>query len=165
LARIRQAPSDEGAVRLIVRRPRVGDREVVGEAQLDPATGLVGDSWHMRRGPDPEMQLTIMNARVTELVAGDTERWPLAGDQLYVDFDLSLANLPAGTRLAIGTAVVEVTAPPHTGCRKFVSGFGLDAMQFVNSATGRQLNLRGINAKVVQAGTVRVGDRVSKARR
>jgi len=149
-------------VRLIVRRPRVGDREVVDEAQLDPATGLVGDSWHTRRGSDPEMQLTIMNARVTELVAGDTERWPLAGDQLYVDLDLSLANLPAGTRLAIGTAVVEVTAPPHTGCRKFVARFGLDAMKFVNSPTGRQLNLRGINAKVVQPGAVRVGDRVRK---
>ena len=162
LARIRQAPADEGVVRVIVRRPRVGDREVVNEAQLDPVEGLVGDSWNRRRSVDPDMQLTVMNARVTELVAGDRDRWPLAGDQLYVDFDLSVANLPAGTRLAIGSAEIEVTAVPHTGCRKFVSRFGLDAMTFVNSPTGRTLNLRGINAKVVRGGAVRVGDAVRK---
>ena len=152
-------------VRLIVRRPRVGDREVVDEAELDPADGLVGDRWNSGRSRRPDMQLTVMNARVTELVAGDSDRWPLAGDQFYVDLDLSLANLPAGTQLQIGSAVIEVTAMPHTGCRKFVSRFGLDAMTFVNSPTGRQLNLRGINAKVIEAGTVRVGDRIAKIRR
>jgi hypothetical protein len=162
LSRIRQSPADGGVVRMIVRRPAVGDREVIGEAELDPEAGLVGDSWSRRRGADADMQLTLMNARVTELVAGDPDRWPLAGDQLYVDFDLSAVNVPAGTRLALGSAVVEVTDVPHTGCRKFVSRFGLDAMTFVNSPTGRALNLRGINARVVQAGRVRVGDAVRK---
>lgn len=162
LSRIRQSPSESGVVRLIVRRSDVGDREVVQEAALDSQGGLVGDSWGRRRGADADRQLTIMNARVTELVAGDSDRWPLAGDQLYVDFDLSVANVPAGTQLALGSAVVEVTEVPHTGCKKFVSRFGLDAMTFVNSSTGRALNLRGINARVVRPGSVRVGDVVRK---
>jgi MOSC domain-containing protein YiiM len=110
------------------------------------------------------MQINIMNARATALVAGSKDRWPLAGDQLYVDLDLSGANLPPGTRLAIGSAVLEVTSQPHTGCAKFVARFGLDAMKFVNSPVGRELNLRGINAKVVTAGTIRVGDDVRVAR-
>jgi MOSC domain-containing protein YiiM len=95
-------------------------------------------------------------------VAGEKARWPLAGDQLYVDLDLSAANLPPGTRLAIGSAVLEVTAQPHTGCGKFVERFGLESMKFVNSPVGRELQLRGINARVVESGTVRVGDVVRK---
>jgi MOSC domain-containing protein YiiM len=108
------------------------------------------------------MQLNIMNARSTALVAQGRDRWPLAGDQLYVDLDLSGRNLPPGTRLALGTAVIEVTAIPHTGCSKFVSRFGAEAMKFVNSPVGRELNLRGICARVVEPGTVRAGDRVTK---
>src|SRR5205807_9128884 len=130
---------------------------------------LVGDGWSRRDstrsadgGPHPEMQLNIMNARVVALVAQEKGRWPLAGDQLFVDMDLSDANLPAGTRLQIGTAVIEVTAEPHTGCRKFVERFGFDAMTFVNSIEWKDLHLRGINAKVVQRGTIRVGDRLTK---
>ena len=103
-----------------------------------------------------------MSSRAAALVAGDRERWPLAGDQLYVDLDLSDENLPPGTRLALGSAVLEVTDEPHTGCKKFTARFGLDAMVFVNSPVGRALNLRGINARVVESGTVRVGDAVTK---
>ena len=166
---IRKAPKDEGVLQLIVRRPRIDEREILEEAELDPLEGLIGDSWNKRgssRTPDgsphPEMQLNIMNARVAALVAQDKDRWQLAGDQLYIDMDLSAENLPAGTQLAIGSAVIEVTPPPHTGCKKFVSRFGLDAMKFVNSAVGRELHLRGINARVVQPGTIRVGQVAKK---
>jgi MOSC domain-containing protein YiiM len=169
LDEIRRAPADNGTVELIVRRPAVDEREVVEEATLDLAVGLVGDTWHARgssRTPDgsanPEAQLTVMNARVIALVAGDRDRWPLAGDQLYVDLDLSEENLPPGTRLELGSAVIEVSAEPHTGCAKFSARFGSAAIRFINSPTGRALHLRGINAKVVQPGTVRRGDAVRK---
>lgn len=169
LPHIERSPEDGGVLRLIVRRPRPGAREVVNEAQLDTAVGLVGDSWSVRRGrrgqgrlPNPDTQINIMNARAIALVAHSDDRWALAGDQLYLDLDLSDANLPAGTRLAIGSAVIEVTAEPHTGCRMFSERFGADATRFVNSKDGARLRLRGINAKVVQAGTIRVGDIAAK---
>ncbi|MEP6635156.1 MAG: MOSC domain-containing protein, partial [Acidobacteriota bacterium] len=152
LEEIRRAPQDEGVLELIVRRPQVDERQVLAEGELHPLEGLVGDSWKTRgssRTADgsshPDMQLNIMNSRVIALVAGEKCRWSLAGDQLFLDLDLSAANLPAGTHLALGSAVIEVTPPPHTGCRKFVSRFGLEAMQFVNSVVGRELHLRGIN--------------------
>ena len=166
---VRRAPKTEGVLELIVRRPKVDGREILQEAQLDVETGLVGDTWRVRSSQrtfdgtaHPDMQLNIMNARAAALVAGDRRRWPLAGDQLYIDMDLSTANLPAGTRLALGSAVIQVTDQPHTGCGKFVARFGVDAMKFVNSPLGRELCLRGINAKVVQPGTIRVGDAVKK---
>ena len=169
LDEIRQAPSDDGRVELIVRRPAIEEREELDEAQLDPDVGLVGDCWLTRGSsstPDgsanPEAQLTLMNARVTALVARSEDRWALAGDQLYVDLDLSETNLPGGTRLRIGDAVIEISAHPHTGCAKFIKRFGVDAQKFVNSKVGRELNLRGRNAKVVTAGTVRHGDRVTR---
>lgn len=169
LAAIRAAPKDDGVLQLIVRRPQIDEREALEQGKLDPVAGLVGDSWKLRGSsrtadgsPHPDMQLNIMNARVTALVAQDKERWQLAGDQLYLDMDLSAENLPAGTQLAIGSAVIEVTPPPHTGCKKFVSRFGLDAMKFVNSSVGRELHLRGINARVVQAGIIRVGQAAKK---
>jgi len=159
LGTIREAPKDGGIVEMIVRRPRVGEREVLEQADVDPARGLVGDRWGSKSG-NPETQINVMNARVVALVAGERERWSLAGDQLFVDLDLSEANLPVGARIAIGSAVLEVTAPPHTGCSKFAARFGVDARAFVNGRT--DLRLRGINARVVQAGTIRVGDRATK---
>ena len=165
LEEVRQSPADNGVLELIVRRPAVGQRESLQEGELDPILGLVGDTWHKRTSrrtkdgsPHPDMQLNIMNARAIGLLAQEKEHWSLAGDQLYIDLDLSVENVPPGTRLAISSAVIEVTSPPHTGCKKFVSRFGLDAMKFVNSPLGRQLNLRGINAKVIQNGAIRVGD-------
>jgi len=166
---IRRSPQDEGVVELIVRRPQVDMREVLDEGELSLVEGLVGDSWKMRRSsstpdgsPNPEMQLNVMNSRAVALVAQFKERWPLAGDQLFLDLDLGSENLPAGTKLSLGSAVIEVTKPPHMGCKKFVARFGLDAMMFVNSPMGRQLHLRGINAKVVTPGIFRVGDLVKK---
>ena len=165
LDEIRRAPKDQGILELIVRRPGVNDREILTEGELRLDEGLVGDSWKRRRSkttpdgsPNPEMQLNIMSARVIALVAPDRNRWQLAGDQLFLDMDLSAENLPAGTRLSLGSTVIEVTPPPHLGCQKFVARFGLEAMRFVNSPLGKQLHLRGINAKVVQAGMIRVGD-------
>jgi MOSC domain-containing protein YiiM len=168
LETIRQSPKNHGRLEMIVRRPAVGAREVLEEGVLDAAAGLVGDGWSQRGShksadktqPHPEMQLNIMSVRVLALVAGDRSRWPLAGDQLLVDLDLSGDNLPAGARLSIGEAIIEVTSMPHTGCGKFVQRFGVDAQKFVNNTLGRQLNLRGINARVVQPGRIRVGDAI-----
>jgi hypothetical protein len=169
LEEIARSPKDAGVLEMIVRRPQIGERELLREGELDPADGLVGDSWKRRsskRTPDgtphPDMQLNLMNSRVVALVAQDKSRWHLAGDQLFVDLDLSEANMPAGTKLAIGSAVIEVTSQPHTGCAKFVERFGADAMKFVNSRERQDLRLRGINARVVRAGTLRVGDTISK---
>jgi len=166
---IRQSPKNEGVIALIVRRPQVDAREVLEEGELDLAEGLVGDTWKVRasnRTPDgsphPDMQLNVMNARVIALVAGEKGRWPLAGDQLFIDMDVSQENLPPGTRLALGSAVIEVTDQPHTGCKKFAARFGLDALKLVNSPVGKQLQLRGVNAKVAQPGVIRVGDLVKK---
>jgi hypothetical protein len=165
LGSILQAPKDAGRLDLIVRRPGIDQREVLDAAELDVRLGLVGDSWSTRgssRTADgtahPDMQLNIMSSRVIQLIAQERSRWQLAGDQLFLDLDLSAENLPPGTRLALGSAVIEVTNQPHTGCKKFVERFGVDAMKLINSPLGRRLHLRGINARVFHAGIVRVGD-------
>ena len=169
LDEIRRSPADRGLVELIVRRPAIEERELLAEATIDETAGLVGDNWVCKpagstkdRTPDPDAQLTLMNARVASLVAGHPERRALAGDQLYVDLDLSGRNVPPGTRLRVGSALLEVTALPHRGCGKFTARFGVDAAKFVNSKVGRELNLRGINARVLEGGTVRVGDLAEK---
>ncbi|MGH8056256.1 MAG: MOSC domain-containing protein [Candidatus Entotheonellia bacterium] len=169
LDEIRQSPKDTGVLELIVRRPQMGAREALEKGELDPVEGLVGDNWRTRgssRTSDgsahPDMQLNIMNSRVIALVAQEKDRWPLAGDQLFIDLDLSADNVPSGTRLALGSAVIEVTDQPHTGCHKFVARFGQDALKCVNSPVGKQLQLRGINAKVIHPGVIRVGDVVKK---
>jgi MOSC domain-containing protein YiiM len=163
LEHVRAAPSDEGVVELIACRPAVGEREVLDEATLDVDRGLFGDSWSLRgKRPNPKSQLTLMGARAAALIAGDQKRWALAGDQLYVDLDLSPGNLPPGTRLAIGSAIIEVSDLPHLGCGKFTERYGIQARELVNSPEGVALNLRGVNAKVVQSGTIRRGDGVRK---
>ncbi|HCL31197.1 MAG TPA: MOSC domain-containing protein [Candidatus Latescibacteria bacterium] len=166
---VRQSPADSGRLEMISRRPEIGERVLLEEAELDTAEGLAGDNWSTRgarsdppREANPEAQLTLMNARSAEAVSGSRERWSLAGDQLYVDLDIGETNLPAGSRVAIGSAIVEVTAEPHPGCKKFVERFGLDAMNWVNSPEGKQMRLRGVNTKVVQAGTIHVGDSITK---
>ena len=171
LGHIRESPPGHGVLVLVVRRPAVGTRELPAEAVLDPAAGLVGDNWLARGSRDTpdgsadlQRQVTVMNSRVAELVAGGPGRMPLAGDQLYVDLDISMDNLPAGSLLMVGEAVLEVSDAPHLGCAKFVERFGADAMRFVNSRVGRQLRLRGMNARVLQRGIVRPGDQVATGR-
>jgi hypothetical protein len=169
LDEVREAPNDIGVLSLIVRRPALGEREVLDVGELDLVSGLVGDTWPERPSrlmpdgaPHPDKQLTVVNARVIQLFAGTRDRWALAGDQLYVDFDISQANLPPGTRVALGSAVIEFTDQPHIGCAKFAARFGTEALRFAQTETGRALRLRGANAKVVVAGTVRQGDEVRK---
>lgn len=171
-AHLLAAPDDEGVLRLIVTRPSQAHRVVLDTGQLDMERGLAGDNWLERgnrhradKSADPDAQITVMNIRVAELVAGSPDRIPLAGDQLYVDLNLSIDNLPVGSQLAIGDAVLEVTPPPHTGCAKFVDRFGADAMQFVNSREGRKNRWRGMNAKVIRAGAIRAGDLVAVTKR
>lgn len=159
IAEIQRAPREQGVLELIVRRPRRGEREVLETAELDVEAGLVGDRWAEGKRQRAD-QLTLMNARAIALIAQSRERWPLAGDQLYVDLDLSLEHLPAGTRIAIGPATIEVSPEPHMGCKLFRARYGDDAQRFVNSPIGRALQLRGINAWVVKNGTVRTGDTV-----
>ena len=169
LAAILESPRDQGTVELIACRPAPGERTVLDAATFDAETGVVGDSWNARpsklmpdRRPHPDAQVTLMNARVIALLAGDREHWAIAGDQLYVDLDLSPANLPTGTRLAVGDTVLEVTPLPHTGCAKFNARFGSDATRWINAPNGRALNLRGINTRIVTPGQVRRGDAIRK---
>jgi len=164
------SPVDDGIVNLIVCRPDVGQREILQSAEFSLEIGLVGDNWSKKPyskspdgGPHPEMQVTMINSRVLDLItAGDSSRMAVPGDQLVVDFDISRENIPPGTRLNIGSAVIEVTEAPHTGCSQFVGWFGADAMRFVNSSRGRELCLRGINSKVVQPGVISQGDKITK---
>jgi MOSC domain-containing protein YiiM len=162
LAHILDSPSDLGTVELVVRRPAEGEREILDEGTVD-FPGLVGDRHTLRQDTHAGTEITLMNARVVDLVAdGDRDRWALAGDQLYVDFDLRHENLPPGTRLRVGSATLEVSELPHTGCAKFTARFGSDATRFINAKPNRELRLRGMNTRVITPGTVRPGDTIQK---
>lgn len=170
LEKICRSPADNGPIELIVRRPERDAREFLDVAELSVEAGLLGDMWPTRTSrssadgrPDPAKQVTVMNARLAALVAGEPKRWALAGDQIYADLDLSVTNLPAGTRLRLGSAELEVTDAPHPGCAKFRERFGADALRFVNSPRGRELRLRGVNTTVITGGTVSKGDIISRA--
>jgi hypothetical protein len=170
LDHLRAAPQETGTLALVVRRPEKAARELLDEGVLDEAAGLVGDNWLSRatsravaEGRHLDAMVTVMSSRMTGLLADDDQTRALAGDQLYVDLDLSHDNVPAGTRIAIGDdAVLEVTAKPHAGCKKFLARFGPDAVAFVNSEEGTRLRLRGLNARVVHGGVVRPGDVVRR---
>jgi hypothetical protein len=171
LESVRSSPRDAGVIELLVLRPAPGEREAPVEVVLDLLQGLVGDSWlarGSRRGPDgaadPEAQVTVMNSRAALLVSGTPQRMSLAGDQVYVDLDLSIDNLPTGTVLDFGDAALEVTAAPHTGCAKFSARFGVDALRLTATPEGRSLRLRGINTRVLRGGVIRVGGTVRVVR-
>ena len=162
LAHVLGSPREGGKVEMVVRRPVEGEREVLTEARIEPGRGVVGDRWAAKPTRSPEAEVTLMNARCIALLAGHVDRWPLAGDQLFVDFDLGVEHLPAGSRLSVGEAVLEVSEKPHRGCAKFSARFGPEALRFVNSEEGRAARLRGMNALVVRGGVVRTGDPIAK---
>ena len=172
LGHLRAAPAETGSLEMVVRRPAGGLREILDEGVLDEAVGLVGDNWLSRarsraiaEGRHLDAMVTVMGARMVGLLGDTAEVRALAGDQLYVDLDISHENLPAGSRIGVGAeAVLEVTAKPHTGCKKFLAHFGDDALAFVNCDVGRQLRLRGLNGRVVRGGVVRPGDVVRRIR-
>jgi MOSC domain-containing protein YiiM len=163
------SPTDNGVVEMIICRPARDERKVLDEGILEVTHGLLGDTWEARGatstpdgGADPLRQVTVMNSRVLESVAGERDRWELAGDQLIVDLDLSMDSLPAGTRLQIGEAVAEVTEPPHTGCAKFAGRYGADALAWLGGGAGRRQRRRGMHVRVLRSGTVRPGDAIRK---
>lgn len=169
LSHIREAPGSTGTIELIVRRPAEDAREVLDVAEINDAEGIAGDTWNQRSsptsadgGPHPDAQITIMSSRAAAAVIGPVERWPLAGDQIYADLDISHETLPAGAHLRLGDAIVEITAKPHRGCAKFAARFGRDALRFVNTGEGRDLRMRGVNCRVIQPGTVRPGDPITR---
>lgn len=169
LDEILNSPGDRGVLKAVVIRPETNARLSLQRCELSPARGVHGDNWAegcwmtLPDGrPHPDVQVAIMNARTIALIAQEEARWALAGDNLYVDLDLSAANLPPGTRLAIGSALLEITAVPHNGCAKFAARFGVEATRFVNSREGKRLHLRGIYARIVQPGAIAVGDLVTK---
>ena len=166
---IKNAPSDHGKLELIVARPEEDQRLEMEEGRLDEEKGLLGDNWYSRgssRTKDgsahPEMQINMMNSRVIDLITENKQQWKLAGDQLYVDFNLHKDNVPPGTQLSIGEAILEVTPEPHTGCKKFSQRFGVEALKFISTKEGRQWQMRGINARVVKSGSIKTGDTIRK---
>jgi hypothetical protein len=168
LPHIMDSPKNMGPIELMVIRPAVNERKVVNQIDLSFKEGCRGDIWPSKKSssnpfgkPDLEKQITLMNARAIDLCAGSKDLWPLAGDQIYVDMDLSIKNIEAGTELQLGTAVIKVSAKPHNGCKKFTERFGIDSMRFVNSEEGKALRLRGINAYVVREGIVKLGDKLT----
>jgi hypothetical protein len=168
-AEILGSPKEAGDLRMIVARPNPGERRCLERGELSPEGGLIGDRWLATSwlklpdgSPDPAVQVTLMNARCIELVAGGRDYWPLAGDNLFVDFDLSFENLPTGSQLEIGPCLLEITEPPHTGCAKFKHRYGIAALAFVNSAEGKRHRLRGAHARIVRGGTIATGDQIRR---
>jgi hypothetical protein len=166
---IKESPKDNGILEMIVRRPETETREIINSAEINLVNGLEGDNWKARGSSttpdgsaDPEAQITLMNTRVIQLLSGDKEHWQWAGDQLFVDMDLGIENLPPHSRIQVGSAILEISAKPHTGCKKFSGRFGIEALEFISTPLGKALRMRGVNAKVIQAGKIQVGDVVKK---
>lgn len=166
---IKESPKDNGLIEMIVRRPETETREIINSCEISLVNGLEGDNWKARgssstpdNSADPEAQITLMNSRVIQLLSGDKENWQWAGDQFFVDMDLGIENLPPHSRIQIGSVILEISATPHTGCKKFSGRFGVEALAFISTPLGKSLRMRGVNAKVIQAGQIKVGDVIRK---
>lgn len=169
LENIKQSPKDAGVIVLLVCRPATDERQIITKAKLELQNGLEGDNWKTRgskstpdKSADPEAQITLMNSRVIDLLTEHQNDWQLAGDQIFVDFDLSLDHLPPHSKIQVGSAILEISAKPHTGCKKFSDRFGIQALEFISTPQGKSLRMRGVNARVIQAGEIHVGDVVRK---
>jgi MOSC domain-containing protein YiiM len=156
---ISPTPTEAGHVAFVMVRGDGGRRELPSRIQLSRDGGVVGDAWSRKAQPDPQMQIAVMQARVAELIANGQ---PLAlfGDCLHLDLDLSQSNLPPGSQVRIGGAILLVTPAPHNGCRKFQARFGPDALRLVAGKTLRHRNLRGIYMRVMEPGEVALNDPV-----
>ena len=159
LVALADAPKDRGRVALLVRRVEGGLRETPERACLVPDLGFPGDAWGRQKQPRPEAQLTVMQIDVAGLIANG-QPLTLSGDNLFLELDLSTPNLPAGSRVRVGGATLEVTSKPHNGCQKFRARFGPEALRFVSQPDLRYRNLRGIYMRVVERGEVAPGDPV-----
>jgi len=166
---IKSSPKDSGVLEMIVRRPETETREIINSVEINLENGLAGDNWKARgsthtsdHSADPETQITLMNTRVIQLLSGDKENWGWAGDQLFVDMDLSMDNLPPHSQIQIGSVILEISAKPHTGCKKFSGRYGIEALEFISTPLGKSLRMRGVNAKVIQSGDIQVGDVIKK---
>ena len=160
-AQLSPSPSDDGSVDMIVRRPARDQREELSSAAFTAEAGLAGDDW-LRRSGNPQAQITLMNSRLIQLLTGDKTRWAEAGDQLFVDLDISKANLPPGARLQIGEVVMEISPLPHEGCTKFARRFGGPARKWIMSDEGVLERRRGVYATVIEDGAIKQGDRIQK---
>jgi MOSC domain-containing protein YiiM len=163
LTSISMSPSDEGTVEMLVIRPTEDERIMPPMVEVSADLGVHDDRWSKGAARDyPDTQITIINARLLDLVAGGRDRWALAGDNIVADMDLSQVNLATGQKLEIGSAILEITDTPHTGCNKFSSRYGAEALRFVNIGPGKEMRLRGVYARVAQEGVISVGDRIRK---
>ncbi len=157
------SPRGAGTVELITLRLGGGRHECPARVAVSPELGVHGDRWSEKRGRNPGAQVTLMNARVARLLAADAAPLDVSGDNFLVDLDIGEEALPVGARLRIGAAIIEVSALPHAGCKKFRDRLGAAALDWVNAVSNQSLRLRGVNCRVIAAGEVAVGDPVISA--